>query len=386
MIVFDVRPIVSFDDFTSFLLAEQKLFETEKAKLLKKYNILKPVAWNYEIDFYQDFRHEFRKLHRQILGDVITRYREFLPQKCLIIQFGSFAKHTERILSDIDFTICYDDAKTKEYECAEELIDYTLAKIFRFSIDHVHGNFQHYPKILDFYSLSEYDNFYRLQFAVSNIDYKCGPETFIENLTNIKNVRDYKTLITGFKLKYQHKKDIDSLYSIEIIENSTEHDFLSDLINLEFQNDICEGYVFRLQESVLPNPFSISQLKKILKRDCIVEFYIFMVKMRKIMHISDTYSMNIEMLWCNSLVDFFGYDYIWRLKKAFVTFIFYWNRIELSLNLRGIPLSTRCYKKFSIKEIDKILYEDWKDTTNIGNIISAKNDLMNFVKEGLLKI
>jgi predicted nucleotidyltransferase len=323
-----------------------------------------------------------------ILKEVISFYRNYLPKELLVFEFGSFVKNTERIFSDIDFTICYDEHKTEKYECVEEIIDYTLAEIFGFSIDHVHGKFQHYPEIPKFNSLTEQDNHYRLIFDKGNfVDYKCGPETLIENLTNIKNVRNYESMITGYEEKYKNKIDIDCLYSIEIFENTTAHDFLFDLSKLEEKYDICEGYQFKLNDSKLDEEFSISDVKRILKHDGIVEFYTFIAKLRKIARLNDSYSMNMDMLWNNeSFIYLFGMEYLTRLKESFISFIFYWNRIELSLHSRGIALSTRCYKKFSFDEMNQILNSDWKKTTNIETIISSKNKLIQMIQEGLAKL
>lgn len=277
--------------------------------------------------------------------------------------------------------------KTEFYECAEELIDFTIASVLGFSIDHVHGNFQHYPKNEEFNKLTESDNHYRIQFDENVIDYKCGPETLAENLTNIKNIRDYKTLLSSFEIKYQKKADIDSLYSIEILENTTNHDFLSDLMKFDDKYDICENYQFKLQDSHLNVNFTISELKKILKHDGIVEFYIFIAKLRKSVELFNSYYMNIEMLWHNKpFIDFFGFDFVNRLRTSFITFIFYWNRIELSLKKRGIALSTRCYKSVTKKEINNILNNDWGYSTNIDTILTSKNNLTHMISEGLSKI
>jgi hypothetical protein len=194
-------------------------------------------------------------------------------------------------------------------------------------------------------------------------------------------------MITGYEEKYIKKIDIDCLYSIEVFENTTTHDFLSDLSKLEEKHDICEGYQFKLNDSKLDEIFSISDVKRILKHDGIVEFYTFIAKLRKIVHLSDSYSMNMDMLWNNeSLIYLFGMEYLTRLKESFISFIFYWNRIELSLHSRGIALSTRCYKKFSFDKINQIFNSDWEKTTNIETIISSKNKLTQMIQEGLAKL
>jgi len=388
MITFDARNIISYHEFNSLIDNKKIFFSTEKNNLFEHYGILKPIPFDRNIDSYQKFRNEYRSLVQNILKEVIFYYRKHLPKELLIFEFGSFVKSTERIFSDIDFTICFDEYKTEKYECVEEIIDYTLAEIFGFSIDHVHGKFQHYPEIPKFNSLTEKDNHYRLIFdEVNFVDYKCGPETFIENLTNIKNVRDYQSMITGYEEKYKNKINIDSLYSIEILENTMTHDFFFDLTKLEEKYDICEGYQFKLNDSKLNEKFSISDIKRILKHDGIIEFYTFIAKLRKIVHLSNSYSMNIDIFWNNeSLKNLFGIEYLTRLKESFISFIFYWNRIELSLHSRGIALSTRCYKKFSIDEMNHILNSDWGKTTNIETIISSKNKLTQMIQEGLAKL
>lgn len=387
MILFDARKITSFEDFESFLKKETDIFNSTKISLFEKYDILKADLTESSIEEYQSFRNEYRELVQRIIKDVIAHYRHHLPKNCLITEFGSFIKRTERILSDIDITFCYDEEKTEIYECAEELIDFTIASVLGFSIDHVHGNFQHYPKNEEYNKLTESDNHYRIQFDENVIDYKCGPETLAENLTNIKNIRDYKTLLTSFEIKYQKKADIDSLYSIEILENTTNHDFLLDLMKFDEKYDICDNYQFKLQDSCLNENFSISELKKILKHNGIVEFYIFIAKLRKSVELFNSYYMNIEMLWHNKpFIEFFGFDFVNRLRTSFITFIFYWNRIELSLKKRGIALSTRCYKSITKKEINNILNNDWEYSTNIDTILTSKNNLTHMISEGLSKI
>ena len=206
-------------------------------------------------------------------------------------------------------------------------------------------------------------------------------------MTNIKNVRDYQSLLTSFEIKYQKKADIDSLYSIEILENNTSHDFLSDLSVLEEKNDICEGYQFKFEPSILEDKFTISEIKKILKHGGIVEFYIFLSMLRKKIEFNKEYSMNIETIWKNEkFINFYGNDFVGKLHECFIVFLFYWNRIEYSLLSRGIPLSTRCYKPFSTSELNKILNDDWGKGTTIQRIILSKNQLLEVIKIGVIKV
>lgn len=384
MFTFNASKITKKKDFDFFVEKERDFLKQRKEELFEKYSILKKDAWNGDIEKYEKFRSEYSGVVHSILTDVIANYRRFLPKKCLIAEFGSFAKRTERIFSDFDFTICYDELKAEQYEVAEELIDYSLASIFECSIDHIHGKFQHYPDMPEVYAYSEVDNHYRLIFEDGIIDYKCGPETLNENLIHIKNVRDYHSMITGYEEKYINKCNIDCLYSIKILENTTEHDFLGDLTVLEQKYDICDGYVFDLTPYELKEQFQISEIKHVLKTRGVVEFYIFIAALRKKVGFCSIYSMNIADLWTNQVIlSFFGRGYISQLQKTFVEFIFFFNRIELSLNKRGIPLSTRCYNSFTLTSVNELLAEDWGSSTDIDIVIDARNKLASIVKEGL---
>ena len=90
-----------------------------------------------------------------------------------------------------------------------------------------------------------------MKFDQAFIEYKCGPEALIENIMGIKNVRDYQSLIDGYQEKYTLQCNIDCLYSILIIENSTEHDFIGDLVKLENKNNIFSNYNFDYNDSIV---------------------------------------------------------------------------------------------------------------------------------------
>lgn len=361
MFIFDATNVISYEDFNSFLTKEKRLLESKKQQLFEKYSIMEQVSWDENKVQFNLFRTDYNRLIRQSVYAVIAYYRSFLPKECLIVEFGSFVKGTERILSDIDLTICYDEIKTEHYECAEMLINYTITQLLNFSIDHIHGKFQHYPLMSDFDHLTEADNHYRLQFSEHHIDFQCGPETLQENLMNIKNVRDYSSMLEGYEEKYLLKCDIDCLYSIHIIENTMKHDFISDLAALEQRYDICSDYQFNTKPSELASQFSISELKRILKHHGVVEFYIFLAKLRKVIPFAlQDYSMDMECLRHNPMLnEYFGEDYISQLFEAFLKLVFFWNRMELSLSHRNIALSTRCHQQFTLTNMDQLLQEDW---------------------------
>lgn len=384
MFLFNAEKITTKNDFDFFVGEQNKFLNKTKGVLFRKYGVLCKGDWIGDVENYQKFRDEYKNLVHGILINVISEYRRFLPEKCLIVEFGSFAKGTERIFSDFDFTICYDEPKTEQYEVAEELIDYSLASIFEISVDKIHGKFQHYPDMPEMYIYTEEDNRYRLIFEDGIIDYKCGPETLNENLMHIKNVRDYQSMITGYEEKYKYKCNIDCLYSKVIIENTTEHDLFGDLAALEEKYDICDGYIFKLSPYIQKGRFQISEIKKLLKADGVVEFYIFISMLRKKVGFNSTYSMDISTLWTNNIIlSTFGEEYVSRLRQAFTEFIFFFNRIEVSLNKRDIPLSTRCYDEFTLASINVMLAEDWGTSTDLGMVVGARNKLASSIQAGL---
>lgn len=120
-----------------------------------------------------------------------------------------------------------------------------------------------------------------------------------------------------------------------------------------------------------------------MKSKGIVEFYIFIASLRKKLGFCDGYSMTISGLWSNKvLLDFFGAEYMVELKKSFLEFIFYFNRIEFSLNKRAIPL--RCsIDVFMTTLINNEPVQDWGATTDIETIIGSRNKLASTVHQGV---
>lgn len=93
---------------------QKRSFERKREGLFNKYLILEKSRWDGDLKKYDSFRDEYLVIINGILTDSIYKYREVSSEKCLIAEFGKpLAKRTERVLSDLDFTICYDDPKTE---------------------------------------------------------------------------------------------------------------------------------------------------------------------------------------------------------------------------------------------------------------------------------
>ncbi|WP_029542167.1 hypothetical protein [Selenomonas sp. AB3002] len=381
MFVFNCENIIDYDDYVIFLTSLKNDFNAKKKILFDNYNIISDIVLPNK-EYYFEFRDMYRDLRQYVIKTVLSKFRAFLPDKCLIYEFGSLTKHTDRIESDTDLTICYDEKKKEIYENVEELINYSIINIFEHPIDHIHGKFQHYPITHEYDYLSESDNLYILKFDNGNIQYKCRQESLSENIMSIKNVRNYDALIEGYEEKYKLRCNIDCLYSIEILENTTPHDFLGDLSNLEIQNDIFLDYKYYQHIYYFDGEVEVSYLKRAFK-DTIVSMYIMISFLRRKLDWLSGYSMNMnDVFYSRVLCEYFGEKYIEDLRKNFINMIFYWDKIELLLKRINIPLSTKCHLMFSTKELDDMLYNEYHIDNMTFQIIDSINSLSNIVSRG----
>ena len=375
MFIFDVTKIISYNEYIDFIYSIKARFDLEKKILFDSYDITNSALWKNNMENYIVFRNKYRNLRQRVISDVLSKFRNFLPKRCLIYEFGSLTKFTDRIESDVDLTICYDEKKNDIFECVEELIDYSIIYVFEHAIDQIHGKFQHYPIIHDYDDLTEKDNSYILKFDNNSIEYKCRPNKLTENLINIKNIRDYSSLIEGYREKYTLKCNIDCLYSIQIIENTTNYDFIRDLANLERQNDIFSDYHFDFKKYSFEDSVDISYVKKAFKNTTI-SMYIMISFLRKKIKWLNQYSMTMNDVFnSNELIELFGKNYIEMLKNSFIKMIFYWDKIELLLKKRGILSSTNCHKIFLKRKLDDMLYEDYRETKLMDKILISINDM-----------
>ncbi len=381
MFIFDCTRIISYEEYKSYLASVKSNFDVRKAALFEQYQIWDGFTESFP-ENYIAFRNQYRDLRQEVINNVLCRFRQYLPKKCLIYEFGSLTKHTDRIESDTDLTICYDENKTDIFECVEELIDYTISFVFEHSIDHIHGKFQHYPMDHQYDKLTDKDNLYILKFDNGSISYHCGPETLSENIMNIKNVRDYHALIEGYGEKYALRCNIDCLYSIVILENTTEHDFLGDLAELENQNDIFDRFSYHKSAYTFEEQVEISYIKKALK-NTIVSMYIMISYLRKRVQWLEQYSMTMEDVFESAaLRDLFGVEYIEHLKQRFLLMLYYWDMIELLLKQNGVLLSTRCHRWFSKQELNAMLFQAYHMPEIIEKTEQAINALNDSVSEG----
>ena len=381
MFVFDCTEIIGYREYLDFLSLVRAEFDAEKRVLFDRFSIEGPAP-AFDPNAYDEFRHQYRNLRQGVIKRVLARFRAFLPSECLIYEFGSLTKFTDRIESDIDLTICYDAPKTVVHECVEELIDYTIAAVFRQSIDNIHGKFQHYPMDRRHEALTEADNLYALQFGRESIEYKCGPETLHENLMHIKNRRDYRSLLDGYREKYTFRCNIDCLYSIDVLENTSGHDLIGDLAALEASNDIFDGFRYEERLYAFAETVEISHIKKALK-NTVVAVYTMIAYLRKRMDWLNGYSMTMDDVFQSDVLrTAFGGDYIDRLRHDLLLMLFYWDKIELILKSNDIRLSTRCHRLVAKQELNAMLYREYRQRGMMEAIERSVNSLNALVSEG----
>ncbi|WP_406041261.1 hypothetical protein [Succinimonas sp.] len=77
--------------------------------------------------------------------------------------------------------------------------------------------------------------------------------------------------------------------------------------------------------------------------------------------------------------DFLGENCLKELKSRFIVMTFYWDKIELCLKKRGIPLSARHQKDFTAAELNALLFQDYRKTEMLSEIVRAVNGLNDAV-------
>lgn len=383
MFIFPVSEIISYDEYTRFLSRVKSGFDEKKRKLFDAWHITSQARWENDTEEdYIAFRDQYRILRQDVISQVLKQFRPCLPQHCLIYEFGSLVKQTDRIESDIDLTICYDEKKLQVYESVEELIDYSIVSVFESPIDHIHGKFQHYPICHDYDRLTEADNRYRLEFADGAIEYQCDPEALAENIMNIKNVRDYPSLLAGYREKYELQCNIDCLYSIRILENTTGHNFLGDLAILEAENDIFSAYRHVPRAYSLEWDVEIAWVKSALK-DTVVAMYIMIAFLRKRLPWLEEYSMTMENVFHSGVLKgLLGEEYIRGLRTSLVKMIFYWDKLELVLKEKGVMLSTRCHRVYSRRELDALMEQAYGERDMMDKLMGSIQGLNEMITEG----
>ena len=81
MTIFDVRDIVSYEEFILFVLNKSIFFKTNKNKIFEKYNVLKADSWEENLDKYQNFYKEYETLILKITEESVSFYKDLFLQK-----------------------------------------------------------------------------------------------------------------------------------------------------------------------------------------------------------------------------------------------------------------------------------------------------------------
>ena len=100
MFVFDVSSFISYKEYTDFIANLKSKFDEKRNSLFEIYNITNSAVWNNRPDEYTEFRDKYRELRQDVINEIIKKFRKFLPNNCLIYEFGSLTKFTDRIESD----------------------------------------------------------------------------------------------------------------------------------------------------------------------------------------------------------------------------------------------------------------------------------------------
>lgn len=374
MQLFNAINIISYDEFEYVIVNIQKQFETQKKEIFYKYNIYDQIDWDKDTEKYQKFRYDFRTVVVNMFKKVINFYKKYLPNEYIILLEGSYGRDSDRIFSDIDYTLIYDVEKTDYLACIEELINLSLARICNIPRDKVHSIFTYLPSNIPQRTYTEKDNAFMMVFEDYKLEYKCRKNTIHDVMSNIFSVRSYNHFIAYLDNEMKLHPDTEWLYSFKIIENTSAHNLLNDITEMEKKYRKISFSSIQIDEHLPADIFTIAQFKKVIKYDLLDKFYLFVSRMRKIYQaIFDEYSfLNVEeFLSNNKYVKIIGKHFHENIKNLYVEYLFYLNRLEISLGNNKIELSSHNYKKVSKDWIEEIYYADWR----YNNVISRLNEL-----------
>ncbi len=389
MQLFDARNIISYSEFDNFIANMQKQLETQKKEVIYKYNVDCQNTWDKDIDKYQKFRCEYRDIVVNMFKKVIGFYKMYLPNEYIILLEGSYGRDSDRIFSDIDYTLIYDVEKTIYLACVEELINLSLAKIFKISRDRVHSIFTYLPSSVSKRTYTEEDNAFRMVFKELTLDYKCRENTMPDVISNMFSVRDYHSFIEYLENEMKVNPDTEWLYSFKIIENTSTHDLLNDINKMEQKYDKMSFAPIQIKNHLSTDVFTVAQLKKVIKYDLLDQYYLFVSRVRKIyQHIFGEHAfLNVErFLSSEKYAKIIGEQLHKNIKNQYVEYLFYLNRLEISLCKNNIELSSHSYKEITKEWIEEIYHTDWNDTNVIDKLIELKQSLFALLNEVLLNL
>ncbi len=390
MFIFDARKIISFDQFNSFINDVKSKFSKKKKEVLRRFNILGPSEWNGEVDYYQNFRKEYRKCIMEMFESVISFYKPYLPINHLILLEGSYGRDSDRIYSDIDYTLIYDEEKNDYFCCVEELINLSLALICEISRDKVHSIFTYVPSAIEEKNYLEAENSFQMVFSSDKvIEYCCRKNTIPDVVSNMLSVRDYDSFLRYLETEMKDKNYTEWLYSFKIVENTSEHDFENDLYKLEIKYGYLTYHSISPCKNTLDSEFTIAALKKNIKYEVLDRLYLFISYIRKInqVYTKQFEFLNVEAFFNNRLIaSLIGEKDYNDIRKRYVEYLFLMNRLEISLKKRDIELSSHVYDIISISEIRDMLLNDWAMDNGLVRILSLKNELNELYNRVLLAL
>ena len=386
MFIFDAKNIVSYEEFNKFVNNSREKLKNKKEEVLNKYNIYQRKDWDKDVYSYQSFRKEYREYVLIAFKEVIHNFNKYLPKEHIVILEGSYARNSDRIFSDIDYTLIYNEDKTEKLIAVEELINLSLSIIFDIPRDRVHSIFTYLSIDNKDENYSEEKNKFKMIFADGEIQYKCRKNTLKDVVRNLFSVRDYSSFLLYLENQMKNDPSTEWLYSFKIIENTTSFNLLEDIKRIEKQYHkikfchVKEKYVF------LENIFSISHLKKVIKYDCLDNFYLYMSQIRKVyQEKTGCYKfLDIDELLYNNIVsDILGIEVTNKLKSLYIEYLVLLNRIEITLNKRNMELSSHCYLKMSKEKLEKYYFDDWNQQDIITHIMKVKNTLFTQMNNSL---
>ncbi len=136
---------------------------------------------------------------------------------------GSYGRSSDRLYSDIDYTLIYNEEKTEFFQTVEELINLSLSIIFKITRDRIHSIFTYLFKNICETKVSEKNNKFKMIFLDGKIEYRCRKNTIKDVVKNLFSVRDYNSLLSYLENQMKKSPLTEWLYSFKIMENTTNY-------------------------------------------------------------------------------------------------------------------------------------------------------------------
>ena len=111
MFYFDASKFMTKREFDEFVEVEKQLFNDSKNSVIEEYLPLLNQEQLSDSKEYDSFRKSYRKCIIDMFNRVIKYFDKYFKVKYMVLLEGSYGRDSDRICSDLDYTLVYDEDK-----------------------------------------------------------------------------------------------------------------------------------------------------------------------------------------------------------------------------------------------------------------------------------